>query len=118
MPRRLVETDRRFHIFLIVSAAITVAAFIALGVALATRFHETNRKRELQAAFNQRITEVTRKNAADNRRQDRALEGILCFARRQVATADATPAQKARALDFYDNAFRILHIAQPCQERR
>ena len=117
MPRRLVSTDARFHTFLAISALITISAFIALGVALATRFHETNQRRSVQQAFNRQIARVAVQNAQDNRRQDMALEQILCFARSQVIAAHIEPSQKARAIDFYDHAFRILHITQPCQNR-
>lgn len=118
MPRRLVSTDRRFHIVLCVAAVVAAVAIAGLGVALGVRFSQTNDRRTVQNEINARLEALVKMNQRDNRRQDRALEQILCFARAQVAKADATPTQKDGALRFYDHAFRILHIDQPCQERR
>jgi len=96
-----------------------VIFFIGIGAAayaLMERFNQTNERRVQQRQINERLAALAAQSRADNRKQDKALERLLCFARTQTDTADIPVEQKVRALDFYDNAFKLLEIDQPCQD--
>ena len=107
MPLSNQPVTRRYQAIVLGFALLIGICLVGGGVALFARFQATNERRAQQQYINRVVLEQTKRN-------QQGLRLVLCLAQDRVDTSTTlTPAEKANARDFYDDALELIK-AEPC----